>query len=87
MKLFGKELNLIIIKVTLILLFLATLYPPFIFRPGNPESSLFLREWGFLFHAPIESMTIDILTLLVEYVLILFLMCIVHLFMKVKEKS
>jgi len=91
MKAFGKELNPTVIKITLILLFLSTLFPPFIFRP--PGYSISMRKWGFLFnppgiHTPYLSVeyTIDVLTLCVEYVLILILMCIVYIFVKDKEK-
>lgn len=79
MKLFGKELNPIIIKTTLILLFISTLFPPKIDRYDH------VRIWDFLFNE--SSRKIDILTLLVEYVLIFFLMGIVHLFMKDKGKN
>jgi hypothetical protein len=83
MKLFGKELNPIVIKVTLVLLFLSTLFPPFTFcnMYGNCTT-----VWSILFEPP-EGKTIDLSILFIQYVLILFLMCIVHSFMKNKSKS
>lgn len=83
MKLFGKELNPIVIKVTFILLFLATLFAPFTFCDSYGH---YRTSWDFLFDPP-KMMTIDIPILFVEYVLILFFVCIVHLFMKDKDKS
>ena len=87
MKLFGKELNPIVIEATLILMFLATLFCPFV---KYVENSPYQRSWEFLFNPP-SYKSIDIPTLLVEYVLILFFMGIVDgivdLFLKDKENS
>ena len=68
MKVFDKELKPLVIKITFILLFLSTLFPPFIFQP--PGYRVIQREWGFLFNPPGDDgvgFTVDILTLLVEW--------------------
>ena len=89
MKVFGKEVNPKIIKVTLVLLFVFTLFPPYTLQP--PGYHVIRREWGFLFNPPGEEgsygMSIDVLTLIIEYVLILFLMGIVHIFIKDKNSE
>lgn len=76
------------IKILFILLFLVTLFPPFVLRKPDGGGGYFVlnREWGLLFHPPYLT-SIDLLTLFVEYILVGFLCCIIFVFTKDKNKS
>jgi hypothetical protein len=91
MNLLGKALRPIVVKITLILLFIASVFPPFIgslIKDGNLNRSY--REWAFILNPPKyidfdeKFMSIDILTLLVEYISITILGLIIHMFIKEK---
>lgn len=90
MNLFGKTVRPIVVKISFILLLISTMFPPFIcisnLKEGEWKESF--REWGFIFIAPhcdgdiFKIMEIDIRTLAVEYIIIIILGCLIHMFMK-----
>ena len=90
MNLFGKTVRPIVVRISLILLLISNMFPPFIcvsklVEEGWKDS---FREWGFIFMAPHcdynfdRIMEIDIRTLAVEYILIIILGCLIHMFIK-----
>ena len=95
MNLFGKKLKPIVIKISLILLLISTMFPPFIcvMHLERGEWQWHSREWGFIFYAPNcmdiygKTMEIDIRTLAVEYILIIILGCLIHMFMREKRSK
>jgi len=93
MNLLGKTLRPIVVKISLILLLISTMFPPFICRAvlEDGEWKLGTRTWGFIFNTPHcfgiprTIMEIDIRTLSVEYILIIILCFLIHMLIKEKH--
>jgi hypothetical protein len=79
---FKTQINPYVLKIFLILLFVITLFPPYVFRISGDGGRILSRSWGFLF-TPVTKYPyeIELTTLFVEYFSIIILCLIIQSFL------